>query len=373
MKKILSILSVFVSLVLNAQISVTTATFPIANDSLTTKTAINLSGITFSEAPGANQTWDFSKLQSNVRTVETYYAASTGTSKADYPKATLLTKDSTGEFYYRDSVSKFWNMGFGGADPFGFGTNVVTKNSPFQLVRRAMTYPSNFGSKSAFNLALAASAIPAAILDQLPIKPDSIRLNFKQTYADSTDAWGTMKVPAGTFQVLREKRVATIDPLVEAKVGILGWFDVSSFLSAIPNIGSLLQKRATFSYRFFNNVEKTPIAVVTVDSFGKMTSIEYFDKFKTAAEDIKLPENSLILAPNPVHDNLNLIFNDIPKGKYCLEVIDINGKIVLTKQIEILNNTILDLNISSLAQGIYLLGVKGKENQGSIYKKIFKQ
>ncbi len=372
MKKIFTIIAIISVMILHAQITVTSATFPVANDSLTSKTAINLTGIVFSQKGGTNQTWDFSSLNSNVKNVESFKAASTAIYKADYPKATLITKDSISETFFRDSVSKFWNMGYAGNDPFGFSTKVVVKNTPFQLIRRAMTYPSNFSSKFAFNLALPASAIPAAILSQLPIQPDSIRLNFKSTYADTTDAWGSMKVPAGTFQVLREKRVATIDPLVEAKI-FGSWLDVSSLLSGIPNIGTLLAKRTTIQYRFFNNTIKTPIAIVSTDSTGAASSIDYYDTFKTAAEDITLPDNSLIVAPNPVADQLTMMFNELPRGKYNLVVMDINGKVLISNQLEIVNNTIINLNTSVLSQGVYLLGLKGQDNQVSIYKKIVKQ
>jgi len=89
-------------------------------------------------------------------------------------------------------------------------------------------------------------------------------------------------------------------------------------------------------------------------------------------EVIGLPESvdegefGLSLYPNPVLENLSIslvIPEKIPTN-LNLEIYNTNGEIVLRKVIDNLNpgNQILDLELSELPGGLYMIKVEGKEN-----------
>lgn len=71
-------------------------------------------------------------------------------------------------------------------------------------------------------------------------------------------------------------------------------------------------------------------------------------------------ESKNILYPNPVKGLLYLDLSGVQKGKYSLVISDATGKAMLTKQIEIaVEKTIIQIDVSHLHAGMYLLQVKG--------------
>jgi hypothetical protein len=113
-----------------AQITVTNATFPAAGDSLVYAVDNAPLGMNPATPPGGNQTWDFSTLQKDDNFSVVYQPANTGNQAANFPGAELVIKGQTGETYFNITNTKFEALGYAGADPAGFGLNVVTKFTP---------------------------------------------------------------------------------------------------------------------------------------------------------------------------------------------------------------------------------------------------
>ncbi|MEO6131291.1 MAG: hypothetical protein ABIQ02_05555, partial [Saprospiraceae bacterium] len=104
---------------LQAQITVTNATFPAVGDSLKTATDLAPVNITIS-GQGGPYTWDFSNLIASTRQATFFQQASAGTAFANFPTAELVTIGEGGfETYYNVSATTFDNLGFYGNDPTG--------------------------------------------------------------------------------------------------------------------------------------------------------------------------------------------------------------------------------------------------------------
>jgi uncharacterized delta-60 repeat protein len=76
-------------------------------------------------------------------------------------------------------------------------------------------------------------------------------------------------------------------------------------------------------------------------------------------------ENEIQIFPNPVSKNLNISFNTFPSLKSIYQIIDINGRDILTGDID---NDKVQINVESLSKGIYFL----KINNNIKTKKIIK-
>ena len=71
------------------------------------------------------------------------------------------------------------------------------------------------------------------------------------------DAWGTMSIPGGTYDVLREKRTLDQDVRLDAKVGFLGWQDITDIVLGLTDIGAdVLGNNQVVRYYFWNDVAK---------------------------------------------------------------------------------------------------------------------
>jgi len=67
------------------------------------------------------------------------------------------------------------------------------------------------------------------------------------------------------------------------------------------------------------------------------------------------------LYPNPAADATNLEL-ELAQGNYTVEVIDLNGRTVLTQQVEasVSGTNTFKVNVSKLGNGMYVIGVVGK-------------
>lgn len=84
------------------------------------------------------------------------------------------------------------------------------------------------------------------------------------------------------------------------------------------------------------------------------------------AKDFEKPR-LFSFAPNPAESEINLFFK---KDAYSIQITDLQGKKVLTKEIE--NQSETTINVNQLSTGVYLLKVKNKSGEQSVMKMIKK-
>lgn len=272
MRKDLSFsLLLFAATGLCAQITVTNATFPVAGDTL--KMAIDNSptGIVWLTPPGGPQTWDYTSLQVDATQNIIFKPASQGSQGTNVPGAELYTPlPLTAENYYNVTAIRFELQTYWGILPYDLVANNLFDYAPPLPVRRA---PLNFfdinASSSGFLEQFLPSAFPPLLMINLAQQTgnaqiDSMRYRVAISGTEVVDGWGTVSIPGGTYDVLREKRTRYTETRLDAKIPPLGWLDITD--QAIQAGFNGLGVDTTLAYYFHNDVAKEHIAVLTINN-----------------------------------------------------------------------------------------------------------
>ena len=277
---IYAILFILISIKTTAQITLTDAYFPSANDSL--QTAISLSQYTrtlrLTAASSTAQRWDYSYLRaaanSTAKTTERYLAATDTALLRQFPTAKLVRDIGGGQLAaYNKTATRFELLGYKNIDFGGIlRLPVIAKFLQPVLERRApLAFNTTNRNQSSFVVAISSNIIPDTLLSTLPIRPDSIRVRFQTDRQDKTDAYGTLLIPGGSYEVLRERRYEVTDTKIEAKLNPLPWLDVTSLILT----GTQRPRDTTIRYYFWSNSAKEPIAVLTTDDKDSITLAQY--------------------------------------------------------------------------------------------------
>ncbi len=350
---------------LPAQITITNTTFPSASDSL--KTAVDIAPVGIAiNAPGGPYTWDYSTLQPTTRQVTAFQPAAEGSAHASFPGAELVSVGALGaETYYDKTASVFSILGVSGQGLAGsFPVSTELKFTPPLAERHApLAFLSLFNSASNATIAIPLSAIPGGILDSLGIPTglfDSIRIRISIQRLDLVDAYGTLKIPGGMYDVLREKRVDYRSTGIDVHT-FLGWVDISQFIGMGGGaLGIGTDTITTFNY--LSNTAKEPIAVVTVDSSGfAATQVEYKDLgIASAVNNVINESTEAIVSPNPASDVVTFELKNVVNGKYTLHLFNSNGQNVLEKK---LSSDRENIYLQGLSDGLYLYHITDGNNQ----------
>lgn len=358
---------------LAAQIIITSASFPVAGDTLSE--AVDNSPTIDNGNPGSNQTWDFTKLKANAIRKTAVRPAAEGAASASFPGANLLFKQLGGanaqQQYMKSSTSKIEYIGYDGAVAGGVAGNVRAAFNPAEILRRApMKFFDNSSTNSALNITVPASIIPDSLLANFPVKPDSIRIKFKSNRLDLVDGWGKANIPNGSFDVLREKRTNYTETSIEIKVPLIGWFDVTNLLGgAGGGVGAAFGKDTTVQYYYFAQEAKEPIAIVNVDALDNSkvltASFKPINVKVVSINDVLdvADANSLNLYPNPAVNEVNMKFTDLPSGNYQLVVYNILGRQMMKKHYFLNGNTTIREDVSSLPNGNFLFSLSNQRGK----------
>jgi len=191
---------------------------------------------------GGPHAWSFTQLDAPNSTMLIYEDASTGDDFVDFPNAELrVDLPGAGEGYIDVTDTEMTLLGYAGGDPLGLGLDFSTVFSPGLAERKApLNFIDSYESSGSILLPFAFSDLPTVLTDSLdlPFTPDSIRIKIDVTRDDIVDAYGTCQIPAGTFDVLRIKRVETNETKIEILLFAgLPWQDVTGLLGDL--IGDL--------------------------------------------------------------------------------------------------------------------------------------
>lgn len=81
----------------------------------------------------------------------------------------------------------------------------------------------------------------------------------------------------------------------------------------------------------------------------------------TACSGINDPEAQLLIYPNPTTDYFTIDFSMLEYGKYNVEMFNINGQVVMGRQVEYNGNTVT-LDVNNVPSGIYTIRVIGSDD-----------
>lgn len=343
-----------------AQITITNAIFPAVGDTLFYAVDNQPSGIIMT-APGGGQQWDFSNLQPSFTWEQAFQDPSNGTAYSSFPSANLLYQSGNGnvETYLNASPQEVKILGFSGPDPAILGVDLVARYNPPIVQSRA---PVNFFDikqvSSGLLLPFSPSLLPGS--NQLPVNADSLRIRLAINRLDVVDAWGTLSIPGGAYDVLREKRTEYRETRLDAKVPPLGWLDITDIAIQYLQLSSLGVDTST-AYHFLNDQSKEEIAVCTTDNSGLLVvSVQYKNvEIPTGTKKEEQPVARLAVFPNPAGDIIQIRAGNLPGGEFTVLIYTMPGQEVYRK----ICTEEETLDIAGLEKGVYVCKISNRSGQ----------
>lgn len=346
--------------------------YPVVGDTLEMQFVLAPQDISVT-ASGSDQNWDFSDLTGGTLRTRIIQAASDAPNAEDFPNADVFDVQLAGSNYYRATDESFALVGFNGEDPLGQGLQVSTPFSPAYVERWGSLEFFDLNTfSSALTLSLAADDIPGGIFDALPISPDSIRVRVAIDRTDLVDAWGTITIPGGEYEVLREKRTEIRDVRLDAKIGFLPWTDITDTALGLLPIDQLGQD-TTNTYIFWSNEAKEAIVEIEMNADeSSVNSIAYkFNDIINSTNDLWANNQArLTIYPNPATDFAHLKFSDLRAGDYQVDIYNLTGKKVWSKDYYINGHGQHKINVSNLPKGFYLCQLKNENGKAMLTQRL---
>jgi len=334
MKKILTTaLSLCVIFVANAQIELS----PDDVYSLGTyQMAYDTSGGFDEGTPGANKTWDFSKLKkhlnSNIRVIP-YSDNGLGidanmVETEDGDTLSFIKKTTT-------EINIFFETGPSSTDYKSVKLLKFPAKYNDRIIDSANSV--NYFSGDDFGMPLI----------------DSIRMTTKIKFDNNLDAWGTIKLAMGNFNALRVKQNLYFNIAVAAKTGKLPYVNIPSFgqIDTSINYTWLTKGKGHYLAQYYPDDNEIEFMV----SSG--LSSKTISKFKAG-----------VLVSNPINDQMML--KNAGNDAVLLTVFDINGKQLAIERLEGKSESTIET--SSFKQGMYTIQILNLTTHSVSFQKVLK-
>lgn len=317
-----------------SQITVTNSVFPEVGDTLYYAVDNAPSGIVMTP-PGGDQQWDFSGLNRTLTMEEVYRDAREGMAFSSFPAATLVYQGELGgpETYLRVTPQDVAILGLSGAGPATFGLDLdVIFRPPFVQQKAPLNFFDISSTNSNILLGFPADLLPVG--GQLPITADSFRIRVSINRLDVIDAWGSLTIPGGRYDVLRQKGTTYTETRLDAKIPPLGWLDITDLAVQLLNLPGL-GVDTTVNFQFINDVSKEPIAICATDSSQlNVVSVQFKNTDRTTSVQPGYPEKlNMVVFPNPAEEVLNIQGEMFSEGVLSIVISSVSGQDLLQQDI----------------------------------------
>ena len=279
--------------------------------------------------PGAGQTWNFSNLVLNsTNFVLNYVDPFTTPYAALFPDATVSYANDPMYGYYKVTFSEYEILGM------SYTLNSWIYSDPEVMC----TYPFSYGSNLVDNLY--ATSFYLGI--------NHYRIGTRTTIADG---YGTLILPSGTYNNLLRLKV------------IQNYSDSSS-TNVIHIYG--------VTYSWCDGVNKSPsltISTLSNTTGSSTTTIKMVNisSVVNGIADNKTPQKAVTLYPNPATDKVTITLSDAwPTDESMISIYNTGGLLLIQQPI---HEKSIELDISTLSRGSYIIKVTGNENI-TLYKLI---
>ncbi|MBK9272498.1 MAG: hypothetical protein IPM48_12980 [Saprospiraceae bacterium] len=363
-----------ISMQLSAQITLTNRILPALGDSYIYHLDTVFNDFTAVDAQGPDKIWDLSGLQRMGTRTDLWVDPSASRNSSLFPNANLVFRTQGVERFYRVSANRMEELGFGNAQPMGgpFGNFPNIYPSPVLVFTTPSEYQDGLNHKTETSFTIPANFLPDTILSQFPggIRPDSIRIKNKADVSKVFDSWGQIKLPVKTWDVLREKRTTVNSGTIEAKLGFLGWIDVT--VLAGPVLGGISLSNTSIDYVFYSNDSKGFIASVSSDTAGNINSVLFKPDQSQVSTQNAGKSRWLELKSNLVQEELTLKSYDLPVSEYWIEVLNPLGQRVFNRKMTLQANLETRLQLDFQGKGQFLLVVHSTSLGQAMYFPFYK-
>ncbi len=351
-KSILLSFSLTFSLALTAQITITSADMPNANDSLYISTT-NFIGSHVAAETGANFKWDYTDLKPTLQQGEKFVApgkfpgvynflfnafnTSYGKNNPLFTTANIPGISIEAAFdFYKESTASLNQIGVG-YQINGLPVPFIYKH-PDVIYKFPMNYNQQDSSDFDFGLALPGYGYYGQ---------SGHRNNF-------IDGWGELKTPLGTYNTLR------VTSLVDITDTIYVEMDSNSF-------GFPIKRPTRYEYKWFAAGSKIPVLEIDLlaGSTAPIYNVAFLDTLRKDVIHVGIDEKSkegisMQVYPNPAQDQFTLSYQLNSNSTVKISLFDVIGKELMTMVNETQNAGVqkMNVNVSSLPSGIYFVNLR---------------
>lgn len=334
-KNLYIILGLILPFISQAQITIVSTDMAQIGD-VVTRNADTLATVTAGPS-GANQNWIMTTATPHVTETTTVLAPSATPYASSFANSNLaMTNDNASFLYFSQNTSSLVTTGFAG-DLLNNGTII---SAPFNPTLLLHNFPRNYGSNFTDTYGLNVTTSGASFgVDQVKFKRTAI-------VHDTTDGWGNLTTPVGTYQSLRVKHVEYSHDSI--------WIRLLP-----PPLGSFTffqtTKDTAISYNWLAKETKLALAELTLDSVGNPKKYTWSQvPPSTGIEKTGLATIHAQIYPNPAKDEMSLqIHENTTESAFSLQIYNVLGQIVMEKELSANSSNSYALSINDLSPGIY--------------------
>lgn len=282
---------------------------------------------------GAEQYWDFSTaVADEVVTTTVTTAAATPYASSFAGSNLAMTNDAVNYVYFNSTPASLLTTGAAG-DFLNDGQSLVVPFNPSLLSHQ---FPRTFGDHFSDDYALAVEADGAAF------SVNKVRLRHRGVVRDTTDAYGQITTPMGTYEALRVK---TTDISTDSIWIKLFAFAPWTFLQTTESI--------TTSYSWLAKETKLAVAEMTFDSLGVPARFTYTSIPPAISTGMTaIGEAAVELYPSPAQDAFTIRLNGSRDFDH-VEVFASDGRAMAS--VTLVQRSVHTFDSSDWAPGLYLL------------------
>lgn len=304
---------------------------------------------TFTETPigpgGTGMVWDFSGIVDDRGDTLAISDATVLPNYSDFPSSNIAIITGGGTAY---GILNSSSLNIIGQTANLAGTNIVVDVNPAEVV---VDFPATFGD-SYFNSSTSFGQF--SYTAQAGV--DSARIKSVKDKQVEIDAWGSLVIPFGTFNVIRVKESIIQYDTVDAHL--------TGFPPFVPPSWTNVQTNETHTthYSYWANGIGFPVMEAdSIEATGEVNVTWLLQTPQTSIKEQAALANAMVY-PNPAKDIVTIKLSQ--NSLASIEVTDVLGKQVKMLSSQKIAST---LNVSDLTEGIYVYKVtyaNGKAEAG---------
>jgi len=224
-----------------------------------------------------------------------------------------------------------------------YGKTAVRLRAPISL-----TSPFPDTLVTGYRIVLTPEEVKSTILDQLPIRPDSIRVNVHSEITDTPQGNVNIKRNDKTVATTSFMRTVNVERSVEIKIEPFGWEPVNE-------IAPMIDWDKSYSYTqkiFISREAELPFGIIEKRD-GKSSTALFNVRTKKNVNATSTGYPSIKAVPNPVINDLRFEIDNVSAGSYIIRIKNILGELKIEKKVTIDSSDVIPVDIDALRKGSY--------------------